>query len=166
MNAARAVPLIVACCLALAAQAAFADPKRQRGPDHRRPVAPPPSHRPVRPAPPPPHGAPPPADWDHGRWHHGWRGDRVGWWWIVGYHWYFVDPWYPYWQPWPPREVIVIDRDRAEPEAVPSGPPPPAYWYRCDDPSGYYPYVNECAGGWKAVPAVPPGMDAQKAAPQ
>jgi hypothetical protein len=38
------------------------------------------------------------------------------------------------------------------------GAPPdvPGYWYRCDDPAGYYPYVGLCAHPWQAVPAVPP----------
>ena len=25
------------------------------------------------------------------------------------------------------------------------------YWYRCDSPEGYYPYVKECPGGWERV---------------
>lgn len=31
-----------------------------------------------------------------------------------------------------------------------------AWWYRCDRPGGYYPYVKECPGGWQPVPARPP----------
>lgn len=27
-------------------------------------------------------------DWRHGRWHHGWRSGRFGWWWDVGGIWY------------------------------------------------------------------------------
>ena len=30
-----------------------------------------------------------------------------------------------------------------------------AWWYRCDQPSGYYPYVQDCPGGWQTVPAQP-----------
>lgn len=32
------------------------------------------------------------------------------------------------------------------------------YWYYCDNPSGYYPYIKSCPGGWmKVVPeTVPP----------
>lgn len=36
------------------------------------------------------------------------------------------------------------------------GTPAPAYWYRCEDPEGYYPYVAACPGGWQRVPAQPP----------
>ena len=32
------------------------------------------------------------------------------------------------------------------------------YWYYCQNPQGYYPYVNSCPGGWmKVVPQPPPG---------
>lgn len=30
-----------------------------------------------------------------------------------------------------------------------------AWWYRCNQPSGYYPYVKDCPGGWQTVPAQP-----------
>jgi hypothetical protein len=32
------------------------------------------------------------------------------------------------------------------------------YWYYCNSPQGYYPYVKECPGGWQRVaPQPPPG---------
>lgn len=41
---------------------------------------------------------------------------------------------------------------------TPASPPPAAgYWYYCDNPSGYYPDVKECPGGWRAVAPRPPG---------
>jgi hypothetical protein len=38
------------------------------------------------------------------------------------------------------------------------GTPPdvPGFWYHCDSPDGYYPYVGICAHPWQAVPALPP----------
>jgi hypothetical protein len=30
------------------------------------------------------------------------------------------------------------------------------YWYYCETSRGYYPYVKDCATGWKAVPPAPP----------
>lgn len=30
-------------------------------------------------------------------------------------------------------------------------------WHHCENPEGYYPYVQNCPGGWKQVPATPPG---------
>lgn len=30
-------------------------------------------------------------------------------------------------------------------------PPPQTSWYACDDPPGYYPYVQQCPGGWRPV---------------
>lgn len=38
-----------------------------------------------------------------------------------------------------------------------AAPPQPASgtWYYCDSAQTYYPYVAECPGGWRAVPATP-----------
>lgn len=30
------------------------------------------------------------------------------------------------------------------------------YWYYCQDPQGYYPYVKSCPGGWTRVVPTPP----------
>jgi hypothetical protein len=54
--------------------------------------------------------------------------------------------------------------DTAPPAAKPqaprtpeeAGPVPEEYrWYHCEDPPGYYPYVQECPGGWTKVPPAP-----------
>jgi hypothetical protein len=41
-----------------------------------------------------------------------------------------------------------------------SAPPPqaPVYWYYCQNPQGYYPYIQQCPNGWMQVvpPATPP----------
>jgi len=36
------------------------------------------------------------------------------------------------------------------------GPAPMGFWYRCDSPSGYYPYIPVCRTPWRIVPSVPP----------
>ena len=43
----------------------------------------------------------------------------------------------------------------------PSQPLPPQQqsWYYCDNPQGYYPYVQSCSHGWRQVPATPPGVN-------
>jgi hypothetical protein len=61
----------------------------------------------------------------------------------------------PYYYPAPPVVVVpqqpqtYVQRDQQESN----------YWYYCQNPQGYYPYVKSCPGGWmKVVPdAVPPG---------
>jgi hypothetical protein len=69
---------------------------------------------------------------------------RLGWWWIVGSSWYFYPtPVYPYPNPWEPPPITL------------TAPPPTAYWYYCDASRGYFPYVPECASGWRPVPATP-----------
>lgn len=52
----------------------------------------------------------------------------------------------------------------AQQAPAPMPPPPAQSWYYCDNPRGYYPYVQTCSGGWHQVPAVPP--DATSSQPQ
>lgn len=70
------------------------------------------------------------------------------------YPYYSHYPYYPYYTAPPvvverqPQEYIV----RPDPE-----PEEPAYWYYCQNPKGYYPYVPRCPSGWmKVVPSAPP----------
>ena len=43
-----------------------------------------------------------------------------------------------------------------QPPAVTPGAQASGVWYYCESSKGYYPYVNQCAEGWKTVPASPP----------
>jgi hypothetical protein len=89
--------------------------------------------------------------WRGGRWFHGWHGSRLGWWWIVGGVWYWYPaPVYPYPNPYTPPVVVQVPPAPPQPQSLPQT------WYYCDRPAGYYPYVPECASGWRAVPATPP----------
>lgn len=79
--------------------------------------------------------------WHAGHWYHGRHGNRMGWWWIVGGAWYFYPaPVYPYPDPYIPPVVAPA-------------PGPAHFWYFCDRPRGYYPYVATCRVPWRAVPA-------------
>jgi hypothetical protein len=41
--------------------------------------------------------------------------------------------------------------------AVPAVAPVVEYWYYCQEHAAYYPYVQECPGGWQPVlPTIPP----------
>lgn len=97
--------------------------------------------------------------WDYDRWGYG----RGGW----GR--YDYDPWFgpPWYAPpmYPYQSQIII----ADPPPVivqsppplmlqpPPAPPPvqaqPNMWYYCDNPAGYYPYVQSCATPFRPVPA-------------
>ena len=85
------------------------------------------------------------ARWRTGHWYHGRYGGRLGWWWLVGgaYYWY-PSPIYPYPDPYTPPVVVTQP-----------APAPQPMWYYCDSARAYYPYVAECPGGWRAVPATP-----------
>ena len=37
------------------------------------------------------------------------------------------------------------------PPVVIQPPSAPSVWYYCDNPEGYYPYVQQCPGGWRTV---------------
>ncbi len=102
------------------------------------------------------------ALWRSGVWRHETYMGRLGWWWTVGGMRYFYErPIYPY--PLIVPEIayelpVVIQ----QPVIIQQPPPPvytqqppvdPSYWYYCEDPKGYYPYVQNCPGGWmKVVP--------------
>ena len=96
-------------------------------------------------------GASPAFAWHHH--HHGPRGS-LG----LG----FGPYWGPYWGPWgyapyyPP--TVVVAQPAAPTQYVERAEPAPqaGYWYYCETSRGYYPYVKECATGWKAVPPAPP----------
>jgi hypothetical protein len=40
-------------------------------------------------------------------------------------------------------------------EPLQQGPAPTGFWYRCDLPSGYYPYIPTCQTPWRIVPSTP-----------
>lgn len=99
--------------------------------------------------------------WREGRWHHGRHDGRLGWWWIAAGVWYFYPrPVYPYPDPYTPPVVVINQQPAAvvpPPSPVQIQPQQAAQlWYYCDSARGYYPYVPNCAEGWRAVPAQPP----------
>ena len=67
-----------------------------------------------------------------------------------GPRYYYPPP--PYYAPAP---VIV----QQTPQYVERAQADADYWYYCENPRGYYPYVRTCPGGWmRVVPdTVPPG---------
>jgi hypothetical protein len=101
--------------------------------------------------------------WGSGRWFHEVHNGRLGWWWVVDGYWYFYpEPIYPYPTYIPAPEVVVNAPPPYEPPYPSAAPYPPAAapaasWYYCDNPQGYYPYVQNCTGQWRPVPAAPPG---------
>jgi hypothetical protein len=99
--------------------------------------------------------------WHKGHWHrahgfhHGFRGPRVrvgiglG----LGTFWGPDWGWGPYWPRYAYPPVVVTPAPRVY---IQPAPPPPQYWYYCDAAQAYYPYVQQCPGGWRAVSPTPP----------
>ncbi len=70
----------------------------------------------------------------------------------VGPRWWGPAPYYYY--PAPP--VVVLPSVVYE-RAAPSQPQAPTYWYYCQNPQGYYPYIQQCPTGWlQVVPQTTP----------
>jgi hypothetical protein len=97
----------------------------------------------------------------HGGGFHGGRG-RVGvfiggpGYWGYGPGWYGnAYPYYPYYSYYDDGAVVVPQG------AIVASPPPPALWYFCDNPQGYYPYVKECSTPWRAVTPGAPSDNAE-----
>lgn len=92
--------------------------------------------------------------WRRGNWYHGWHGGTFGWWWTFGPSWYWYDyPVYPY-----PAYPVYAPGPYYDDNYVPQeelGPAPQQFWYYCDNPQGYYPYVTSCNGEWRQVPTRP-----------
>jgi hypothetical protein len=72
--------------------------------------------------------------------------------------WWWGPPYYPYpYYPYEPNPPVVIQQQ--PPTYVEPTPQPEKeyYWYFCQKPQGYYPYVKKCPGGWlKVIPQTPP----------
>lgn len=69
---------------------------------------------------------------------------------------------YPYYYPpayaYPPTVVVPTTPPvyiQQESQPIPSQT---NYWYYCQKPDGYYPYVKDCPGGWLPVAPKPPGQ--------
>jgi hypothetical protein len=60
----------------------------------------------------------------------------------------FAGPWFRFWDPfWFPPPVVI----QAPAPVYVQQPPAPTYWYYCADAQAYYPYVQQCRGGWLTV---------------
>ena len=91
------------------------------------------------------------SGWYRGGWYGGYWGPRV---FIGGPFWYPG----PYAYPYPVYAAPVYAPPIVEEPLPPPAyvePRSPAYWYYCQDPPGYYPYVGTCAGGWQQVAPQP-----------
>jgi hypothetical protein len=80
----------------------------------------------------------------------------------------YPHPYYPppYYYPYPYYPPVVVAPaqppvyiEQAPQASAPSAATSPAntgYWYHCDNPDGYYPYIKDCPGGWRQVVPTPP----------
>lgn len=69
-----------------------------------------------------------------------------------------------YYAPYPPPVVVTpaepdttyVERPQPGQDDEGQDPPQQGTWWYCDTTKTYYPYVKQCASGWREVPATPP----------
>ena len=84
-----------------------------------------------------------------GGWHGGWG---PGWWYpYYGYPYPYA---YPYQYGYPAYSPPVVEGSSQT--YIQQEAPPQQFWYYCQNPQGYYPYVRECPAGWQQVAPQPP----------
>jgi hypothetical protein len=67
----------------------------------------------------------------------------------------FIGPPYPYpYYPYPYVPAPGYYQD--PPHYIEQEGAPGSYWYYCPQANGYYPYVQQCPGGWQPVVPQPP----------
>jgi hypothetical protein len=64
---------------------------------------------------------------------------------------YYYPYGYPY-GPYPYAAPVASEVTVIQPAAAAAAP---QFWYYCDNPSGYYPYIPSCPTAWRPVPATP-----------
>ena len=76
-----------------------------------------------------------------------------GWdpWWWGGYPYYY--PYYPYYYPYYYSPPVIQQQEPQE--YIQPAPQEQYYWYYCEDPQGYYPYIKKCPKGWLKVAPTP-----------
>ena len=82
-----------------------------------------------------------------------------GWdpWWPSAYPYYPYYSYYPYYNPYYWDAPVVTEPQQQEYIAPAPKQDEDSYWYFCQNPKGYYPYVKRCPSGWmKVVPSVVP----------
>ena len=75
-------------------------------------------------------------------------------------------PYYPYYPnyAYPPVVVpqqppyVYIEQESSQQASQQPAPQQKYYWYHCDNPEGYYPYIKECPSGWQKVLPQPPSQ--------
>ena len=77
--------------------------------------------------------------------------------------WWPPDPFFypPYYYPsyyYPPISQVYVEQTPVYVQRNDTAANPPAanYWYYCQNPQGYYPYVQDCPAGWMKVVPQPP----------
>jgi hypothetical protein len=56
----------------------------------------------------------------------------------------------------PPAPVTYVEQGQSPTDGAGAPVQQSGTWYFCESAKAYYPYVKQCASGWREVPAAPP----------
>lgn len=72
---------------------------------------------------------------------------------------YGYPSYYPPYYAYPPTVIVPSTPPvYTQQQQVEPAQPQTNYWYYCQNPDGYYPYVKNCPGGWVQVAPQPPAQ--------
>jgi hypothetical protein len=99
----------------------------------------------------------------HGGGHFGFYFGGPAWGWGGPYYGGYYSPFYGGYNPYYAAPPAIMGVPGVPQTYVQQTPAPSAntqinadYWYYCDNPTGYYPYVKECLSNWQPVSPSPP----------
>ena len=77
---------------------------------------------------------------------------------------------FPFWSGFATNRVFFVQGGALAPWPYWYNYPPPSYapslyWAYCQSPEGYYPYVQDCPGGWVPVVPAPPAPEGWRSEP-
>ncbi|GJL72241.1 MAG: hypothetical protein NMNS01_14400 [Nitrosomonas sp.] len=74
-----------------------------------------------------------------------------------GFYGYGYPFYYPPYYAYPPTVIVPTEPPVYIQKEQPQPAQPQAnFWYYCENPDGYYPYVKKCPNGWQPVSPHPP----------
>lgn len=94
-------------------------------------------------------------------WHGGWGvsvGVYPGWGYYGPYGYGY--PYYPYYAD--PPMTVIQQAPVVQAAPAPQAQAAPTVYYYCDNPGGYYPYVQNCSQPWRTVPITPQAAPPQQ----
>jgi len=69
---------------------------------------------------------------------------------------YYYPPYYRHHYFYPPTIIVPTPAPTYIQQPLAPLQYPANYWYYCNNPKGYYPYIRQCLSPWQQVDTIPP----------